>query len=256
TSVTEQWAVMSLSGPNAPALMAELTEADMDPERFGFMAWKEAEVLGVPGRVFRISFTGEANSYEINVPARYGLSVWREIVARGQRHGLTPYGTEAMHLLRAEKGFVIVGQDTDGTVTPHDLRMSWGVSAKKPDFVGKRSLDRADTARKDRRQLVGLLTDDPGFVPMEGAQVIAEEAESSGPTPMLGHVTSAYRSPNLNRSIALALIDDGTTRMGGTVYVSVRGEAPRPARICETDFLALRDSGALDAAHTLPEAAE
>ncbi len=261
TTVTEQWAVMSLSGPNAPALMEELTDADTHPERFGFMAWQEAELLGVPARVFRISFTGEPNSYEINVPARYGLSVWREIVARGARHGLTPYGTEAMHLLRAEKGFVIVGQDTDGTVTPHDLRMSWGVAAKKPDFVGKRSLDRADTARKDRRQLVGLLTEDPGFVPMEGTQVIAEAAEGARATPMIGHVTSAYHSPNVGRSIALALIDDGQARMGSTVHLSVRGEAPRAARISETDFLALRDAGVLGASPValpavLPEAAE
>ncbi len=258
TSVTEQWAVMSLSGPSAPALMEELTDADTHPERFAFMAWKAAEVLGVPARIFRISFTGEAYSYEINVPARYGLSVWREILARGRRHGLTPYGTEAMHLLRAEKGFIIVGQDTDGTVTPHDLRMSWGVAAKKPDFVGKRSLSRADTARKDRRQLVGLLTHDPDYVPMEGAQVIAEPQErTGGPTPMLGHVTSGYRSPNVGRSIALALVDDGAARMGGTVYLSVKGAAPRPARVCETDFLALRDAGALGAEPTgLPEAAE
>ena len=258
TTVTEQWAVMSISGPEAPALMEELTDADTHPERFGFMEWREAEVLGVAARVFRISFTGEPNSYEINVPARYGLSVWREVVARGRRHGLTPYGTEAMHLLRAEKGFVIVGQDTDGTVTPHDLRMSWGVSAKKPDFVGKRSLTRSDTARRDRRQLVGLLAKDPAFVPVEGAQVLADGEEGARPTPMIGHVTSAYRSPNVGRSIALALVDDGAARMGRTVWIARRGRPAMAARVCETDFIALRDAGALafEATSDLREAAE
>ena len=256
TSVTEQWAVMSLSGPNAPALMEELTDADTHPERFAFMEWREAEVLGLPARIFRISFTGEPNSYEINVPARYGLGLWREIVARGRRHGLTPYGTEAMHLLRAERGFVIVGQDTDGTVTPHDLRMSWGVAAKKPDFVGKRSLTRADTARKDRRQLVGLLTEDSLAVPMEGAQVVAAESGTTPPVPMLGHVTSAYMSPNLDRSIALALVDDGAARMGQQVAISRRGQPPLMARVTDTDFLALKEADPAPEGAPLAEAAE
>ena len=100
----------------------------------------------MPARVFRISFTGEL-SYEINVPAYHGLHVWEAIMRGGAKHGITPYGTEAMHVLRAEKGFIIVGQETDGTVTPHDLGMGWIVSKKKPDFIGKRSLQPRTTRR-------------------------------------------------------------------------------------------------------------
>jgi sarcosine oxidase subunit alpha len=121
------------------------------------MAMRTGTVAGVPARVYRISFTGDL-SYEINVPARYGLGLWQELNARGQAYGICPYGTETMHVLRAEKGFIIVGQETDGTVTPYDLGMDWIVSQKKADFLGKRSLSRPDTARAGRKQLVGLLT--------------------------------------------------------------------------------------------------
>jgi len=108
----------------------------------------------------RISFTGEL-SYEINIESKYGHSLWKMCIEAGKEFNLTPYGTETMHLLRAEKGFIIVGQDTDGTMTPSDLQMDWIVSKKKYDFIGKRSLYRSDTIREDRKQLVGLLTDDP-----------------------------------------------------------------------------------------------
>ena len=106
-----------------------------------------------------------------------------------------------MHVLRAEKGYPIVGQDTDGTVTPHDLGMDWIVSKTKPDFLGKRSFARADTARPDRKQLVGLL---PAERLAEGAQLVAAPAS----TAMLGHVTSSYDSVALGRPFALALVDE------------------------------------------------
>jgi sarcosine oxidase, subunit alpha len=142
-----------------------------------------------------------------------------------------------MHLLRAEKGFVIVGQDTDGTITPIDLRMA-GMVKKDADFIGRRSLTRSDTGAAGRKQLVGLATVDPAFVPMEGAHLIATATEpTERPTPALGHVTSAYFSPNAGRSIALALIKGGGDRMGQTVYISRKGEAPVPATVVESDFL-------------------
>jgi sarcosine oxidase subunit alpha len=147
-----------------------------------------------------------------------------------------------MHLLRAEKGFVIVGQETDGTVTPHDLRMDWIVK-KSGDFIGKRSLSRSDTAREGRKQLVGLLTEDPAKVPMEGAHVIATQTEAPPPVPMLGHVTSSYFSPNLNRSIALAMVKDGGRRIGETLWISQKNGEPIPVRVTETDFLALAEKG-------------
>ena len=242
TSTTEQWAVAAICGPNSPKLIGELLDDfDPDPEKFEFMSWRDATMSGVPVRVFRISFTGEI-SYEINIPATYGRCMWNEIMARGTRYGITPYGTEAMHLLRAEKGFVIVGQETDGTVTPQDLGMD-RILKKSGDFIGKRSLFRSDTVREGRKQLVGLLTEDPATVLMEGAHVIATQTEAAPPVPMLGHVTSSYFSPNLNRSIALAMVKNGGKRIGETLWISRKDGEPIPVRVTATDFLALREKG-------------
>ena len=223
TSVTEQWATVSVSGPNARRLLAELTDdLALDGDAFPFMSFQEGNVAGVPARVMRISFTGEL-SFEINIPASHGLTVWNACMTAGEKYDITPFGTEAMHVLRAEKGFIIVGQDTDGTVTPGDLGMDWIVSKKKPDFIGKRSLSRADTARGDRKQLVGLLTDDPDEVLTEGAQIVAE-VRPKPPMKMVGFVTSAYYSPNLGRSIALALVERGRERMGERLHACMTGE--------------------------------
>jgi len=226
TSVTEQWAVISLCGPNSRALMGRLTDdIDLSPEAFGFMEFREGHVAGVPARVFRISFTGEL-SYEINVPASYGLAVLRAVETAGRDLDLTPYGTETMHVLRAEKGFIIAGQDTDGTVTPHDLGMDWAVSKKK-DFLGKRSLTIADMQRDDRKRLVGLLTEDPSVVLEEGAHLIGTATVPPPPVPMLGHVTSSYWSPNCGRSIALALVTGGEARKGERLWVAMPLGKPR-----------------------------
>jgi sarcosine oxidase subunit alpha len=226
TSVTEHWATASIAGPKAREVVRALApDLDLSPETFPFMAMREAVVAGVPARVFRISFTGEL-SYEINVPAQHGLHLWREILRAGAPHGITPYGTETMHVLRAEKGYIIVGQETDGTVTPFDLGMAWIVSKQKPDFIGKRSFSRADTARADRKQLVGLLTEDPKEVLPEGAQ-ITEAAGGVPPVPMLGHVTSSYYSETLGRSIALALIKGGTQRLDQIVHAPQDGRTVR-----------------------------
>ena len=220
TSATEQWAVMSLCGPLSRQILAPLAQGiDFDGEAFPFMSFRDGTVAGVPARVFRISFTGEL-SYEVNVPAGHGLAVWEALMSAGRPHGITPYGTEAMHVLRAEKGFIIVGQETDGTVTPLDLAMDWIVSKKK-DFIGRRSLARSDTARADRKQLVGLLTDEPSLVLEEGAQLIDQATVPPPPVPMRGHVTSSYHSPNLGRSIALALVERGRDRMGERIYAAL-----------------------------------
>ncbi len=241
TTVTEQWAVAAVCGPQSARLVSELCDdLDADPAGFEFMTWRDAHIGGVPVRVFSISFTGEL-SYEINIPATYGLWLWEQVLEKGALHGITPYGTEAMHLLRAEKGFIIVGQETDGTVTPDDLGLG-GMVKKSADFIGRRSLSRSDTARTDRKQLVGLLTDDPNVVLMEGAHVIETAAESAPPVPMLGHVTSSYFSPNLDRSIAMALVKSGRSRMGDKLFVSRRDGAPIPVTVSGTDFLAAKDS--------------
>lgn len=223
TSVTEQYATLQLAGPNAKALLSEFTtDIDLDNDAFPFMSWKDGTVGGIPARVYRISFTGEL-SYEINVPASAGLALWTDIMMAGEKYGITPFGTETMHVLRAEKGFIIVGQETDGTVTPIDLGMDWIVSKKKPDFLGKRSLSRTDTVRDDRKQLVGLKTSDPEEVLPEGAQIVAE-TKPKPPMDMIGHVTSSYYSAALGHSIALALVKGGRERMGETVFAPLDGK--------------------------------
>ena len=155
-------------------------------------------------------------------------------MSAGAAIGITPYGTEAMHVLRAEKGFIIVGQDTDGTVTPYDAGLDWAVGKKKPDFVGKRSLSRPDIAGLGRKQLVGLLTDDPAVVLEEGAQIVADPAQAL-PMTMIGHVTSAYWSEALGRSIALAVVAGGQQRMGEVLYVPMPGRVLK-ARVSGTVF--------------------
>ena len=237
TDVTEQWAVVALCGPRSAALVAELVEdLPNDPSALPFMTWRQARIDGAPVRIFRISFTGEL-SFELNIPASRGLWLWERVMEIGERFGIAPYGTDAMHLLRAEKGFIIVGQDTDGTVTPFDLRMERMVNLDKGEFVGRRSLFRQDMKRPDRKQLVGLLTRDPEIVLPEGAHVIATATEPVPPVPMLGHVTSSYFSPNLGRSIALALVAGGGDRMGDRLYVTRPGTSPAPVTVGGTNFL-------------------
>ena len=140
----------------------------------------------------------------------------------GEEFNITPYGTETMHLLRAEKGFIIVGQDTDATMTPIDLQMDWIVSKKKYDFIGKRSLYRSDTMKEDRKQLVGLVTDNPTEVLEEGAQIVANT--NLKPVEMLGHVTSSYYSPNLNKSIALAVVRGGKNMLGQKLFIPMENK--------------------------------
>ena len=237
TSTTDHWATLSIAGPNSRALLAELCDdIDLSPEAFGFMQHRAGTVAGVPARVFRISFTGEL-SFEINVPAHFAVHVWDALFERGGRHGLTPYGTETMHVLRAEKGFVIVGQDSDGSVTPVDLGMEWAVGWKKPySFIGRRGMRRADAVRTGRKRLVGLLTEDPGTVLPEGAQAV-RDPDQPIPMTMVGHVTSSYRSEALGRSIALAVIADGPERIGERLFFPLADGTTVAARSAGTVFL-------------------
>lgn len=218
TSTTEQYAVIALQGPNARKVLKPLVEGiDLSAEAFPHMAVREGTICGVPTRLFRVSFTGELG-FEINVPSAYGRALWEQLMAEGAQYGITPYGTETMHVLRAEKGFIIVGQDTDGTVTPYDAGLDWAVGKKKADFVGKRSLARPDIVAPGRKHLVGLLTEDPNVVLEEGAQIVADPNQPL-PMKMLGHVTSSYWSETLGRSIALALVADGQNLMGQQLYI-------------------------------------
>jgi sarcosine oxidase subunit alpha len=217
TSTTEQWAVIAVQGPSARGVLEALVDIDISAQALPHMGVASGRICGVPMRLFRVSFTGELG-FEINVPADFGPAVWSAVWEAGQPHGITAYGTESMHVLRAEKGYIIVGQDTDGTVTPDDAGLAWAIGKNKPDFVGKRSLQRPEMLRADRRQLVGLLTDDPALVLEEGAQVVSAE-QPGAPSPPLGHVTSSYHSAVLGRSIAMALLAGGRARMGQRLYV-------------------------------------
>ncbi|HVO06807.1 MAG TPA: sarcosine oxidase subunit alpha family protein [Burkholderiaceae bacterium] len=225
TSTTEQWAVIAVQGPNARAVLEPLVEqADLSPAALPHMAMARGLVCGVPAMIFRVSFTGELG-YEINVPADFGAEVWRAVWEAGQAHGLCAYGTEAMHVLRAEKGYIIVGQDTDGTMTPDDAGVGWAVGKNKTEFVGMVSLRKPALRDPNRKQLVGLLTADPSHVLQEGSQITALPGQRP-PMKLVGHVTSSYYSAVLGRSIALAVVTGGRARIGETLYVPTpRGES-------------------------------
>ncbi len=233
TSVTEQYASAAIAGPRARDVIGPLTsDIDLAPDAFPFMTWRKGHVAGLPARVFRISYTGEM-SYEISVRARDGMALWNAVIEQGKRYDITPFGTEAMHVLRAEKGYILIGQETDGSVTPHDLGLHRLVSANK-DFIGKRSLDRAAMRDPARKRLVGLKTKDPSVVLPEGAQLLPGPL-SGLPATMIGHVTSSYWSVALNRSIALALVRGGKERENPIVHVALdRGTVE--ATICDFRF--------------------
>jgi sarcosine oxidase, subunit alpha len=215
TSVTEQWGVIAVQGPRARELLAPLVEdVDLSSGTLPHMGLAEGRILGVPMRLFRVSFTGELG-YEINVPAGYARGVWDEIAKQAEAIGGALYGTEAMHVLRAEKGYIIVGQESDGTVIPRDLGLPMG--AGKNDFVGKRSLARPDMQKTDRPGLVGLECVDDGGPLDEGAQLTQRPDPPAG-TPASGYVTSSYASSLLRRPIALALVNGGRARLGEVLF--------------------------------------
>lgn len=235
TSISEQWAIIAVQGPKARDTIAPLVDdIDLSDEAFPHMGVRVGHFAGVQCRLFRVSFTGEPG-YEINVPADYGAAAWSAIMQSGEAYDITPYGTETMHVLRAEKGFIIVGQETDGTVTPDDLGLDGLVSKTKPDFVGKRSLSRPDIQAAGRKQLIGLRTIESNLVLDEGAQIVNDPGEAI-PIEMLGHVTSSYMSSNCNRSIAMALIKDGRSLKGQTLHVTT-ADGFAEARVGEPVFI-------------------
>lgn len=234
TSLTEQFSTIAVAGPKSRALLQSAgCSIALDRDSFPFMCVKSAEIDGIPVQLFRVSFSGEL-AFEINVDSRYAADIWRRVAAAGAEFGITPYGTETMHVLRAEKGFVIVGQDTDGSVTPLDLRMQWLLSKDK-DFLGRRSLARPDCVRADRKQLVGLLSEDQRTVLPEGAQLV-EDPSAAVPVPMCGHVTSSYFSPCLEHPIAMALVAGGHARKDERLFAMRADGSNVPVRIVAPVF--------------------
>lgn len=235
TSVTEHWATIALVGPKSRQLIKKLSpNLDVSNENFAFMENRHAPVAGIPARIARISFSGEL-AYEINIESWYAKELWREIFKQGKEFNLTPYGTETMHVLRAEKGFVIVGQETDGTQTPQDLGMDWIVSKKK-EFIGKRSFRRSDTAKSDRHHLVGLMPIDKKKLLPEGAYIVNKDSfKNNSKNSHIGYVTSSYTSEVLERTFALAMISNGRNKIGQIVEVPLGNEII-PAEIVDSVF--------------------
>jgi len=235
TSITEQWSVIALNGPYVRKLLQPFVEGiDLDKESFPHMAIREGKIFGIPTRLFRVSFTGELG-FEVNIPSRYALAVWEALIKAGKQYDITPYGTEALHVLRAEKGYIIVGQETDGTQTPFDVAMPWAIGKLKADFVGKRSLQRPDLKASNRKQLVGLLTENPTTILEEGAQIVSDNTQPL-PMKMIGHVTSSYWSETLQKSIALAVIENGQSLAGTTLYVPMPADINHKVQVVEPVF--------------------
>ncbi len=234
TSLTDQFSTIAVVGPNSRKVLEKIgCSIDLDKDAFPFMSVKQADLGGFPVQLFRVSFSGEL-AFEINIDSGFALDMWKTVMEAGEAFDITPYGTETMHVLRAEKGFIIVGQDTDGSVTPVDLGMNWLLSKDK-DYLGKRSLARPDCLRSDRKQLVGLLSSDGQTVLPEGTQLV-DAPDNQVPVPMCGHVTSSYMSACLEHPIALALVAGGRARKGETIFAALPGRAPIPVTITAPVF--------------------
>jgi len=212
SNLTEQFAQVAVVGPNARKVLEKLGGMDVSAEALPFMGWADGEIGGVSCRAYRISFSGEL-SYEIAVPASQGMAFWKMLIEAGQEFGVMPYGTEALHIMRAEKGFIMIGDETDGTVIPQDLGLSWAISKKKEDYLGKRAQTRSHMTDPNRWKLVGLETVDGSVLP-DGAYAVGEGVNANGQKNMIGRVTSTYHSPTLGKGIAMGLIQHGPDRMG------------------------------------------
>ena len=233
-NLTEQYAQVAVAGPKARKLLETLTEMDLSAEALPFMHWAEGKVAGIAARVFRISFSGEL-SYEIAVPAGQGLAFWERLVETGAPFGAMPYGTEALHVMRAEKGFIMIGDETDGTVIPQDLGLGWAISKKKTDYLGKRAQARSHMQDPNRWRLVGLETLDGGVLP-DGACALGEGLNENGQKKVIGRVTSSYFSPTLGRGIAMGLVERGPDRMGEVLAFALIGGGTMKARITDPVF--------------------
>src|SRR6056297_817797 len=233
-NATEQLAQVAVVGPNARKLLEKLGGMDVSKENLAFMEWKDGELAGFPVRVYRISFSGEL-SYEIAVPANLGRAFWDKLLEAGQEWNITPYGTEALHIMRAEKGFIMIGDETDGTVIPQDLGLDWAISKKKEDYLGKRAQQRSHMTDPRRWKLVGLETLN-GATLMDGAYAIAAGTNENGQRNTQGRVTSTYHSPTLGKGIAMGLVLDGPDRMGEVIEFTAGGDDTIKAKIVNAVF--------------------
>ncbi|WP_439123743.1 sarcosine oxidase subunit alpha family protein [Marivita sp.] len=233
-NATEQFAQVGVVGPNARKVLEKLGGMDVSQDALSFMGWADGELAGFPVRVYRISFSGEL-SYEIAVPANLGRAFWDKLVDAGQEWDITPYGTEALHIMRAEKGFIMIGDETDGTVIPQDLGLDWAISKKKEDYIGKRAQQRTHMTDPKRWKLVGLETLGGSTLP-DGAYAIAEGMNENGQANTQGRVTSTYHSPTLGKGIAMGLVLNGPDRMGEVIEFTSGTEGTVKAKIVNAVF--------------------
>lgn len=233
-NVTEQYAQVAVVGPNARKLLQVLGGMDVSKEALPFMQWADGTLAGFPVRVYRISFSGEL-SYEIAVPASHGAAFWKACTEAGKALGAMPYGTECLHIMRAEKGFIMIGDETDGTVIPQDLCLDWAISKKKADYLGKRGQERTYLASPDRWKLVGFDTLDGSVIP-DGSYIIADGVNANGQRNVQGRVTSTYYSPTLKRGIAMGLLKHGPSRMGEIVEFNTAAGGTVKAKVRDTVF--------------------
>ena len=233
-NLTEQLAQIAVVGPNSRKVLEKLGGMDVSSEALPFMAWADGNIGGISCRAYRISFSGEL-SYEIALPANQGLQFWEMLIDAGTEFGAMPYGTECLHVMRAEKGFIMIGDETDGTVIPQDLGLSWAVSKKKDDFLGKRAQQRSFMDNDNRWQLVGLETLD-GSVLEDGAYAIASGKNANGQKKTQGRITSTYYSPTLKKGIAMGLVHNGPSRVGEVISFTKIGTSPVEAKIVSPIF--------------------
>jgi len=238
-NLTEQFCQITVVGPSADRVLERMGLAEVTSRHLPFMSHRECRSEGVSVRVFRISFSGEL-SFEIQVPAAHGLFLWEQVVDVGNEFGIQPYGTEALHVMRAEKGFIMIGDETDGTVIPQDLGLDWAISTSKEDYLGKRAQERMALVDANRWKLVGLKPLDPKIVLPDGAHAVAGAGVSNEPMKAIGRVTSSYWSPTLNHSIALGLVERGPERMGEIMTFSLAEGGSVQARIVKPMFLGTR----------------
>jgi sarcosine oxidase subunit alpha len=234
TSVTDQWAAAAVAGPKSRELLALACDGvDLSNEALPFMGYLETAVAGAPVRIFRMTFSGEL-AYEVHTPSNFGLHVWKRLLDAGREYEVVPYGTEAMGILRIEKGHVVAAE-LDGRTLPSDFGFD-AMQRKEGDYVGRRSLDRPALKKPRRRRFVGLVSENGKHIP-RGAQLVWNP-NADRPVRMLGHVTSTCYSPNLEREIALALLEDPDNLGSELLYASSPlTNTHVPVRVTEPVFI-------------------
>ena len=214
-STTEQWAGAALAGPKSRDVLEKLfPKSNVSNEALPFMGYQEADLFGVPARIFRISFSGEL-AYEINVQSDYGMFMWEKMIEIGSEFGIQPYGTEALSTLRIEMGHV-AGPELDGRTIPQDVSLD-GMVSKKKDFIGKRSLSKLAFSQSDRQKIVGLIPTDRKTSIPEGSHLVIDK-NAKLPNPKLGHVSSSCWSVENNNPFSLAILKDGKNMIGKKLF--------------------------------------